>query len=419
MYSSAASFRGVSREYPRLNIVRKSSALSALILGLRLGAGKGRSPWGLENVPGVDWTLLFDKNGFSKLHKIVYGVDTQPLDAELEARPEDLERPDCTGLTALWYACWLGNSNHIRILIKHGADVNNTRMPPICAAVWSGSYDSVEQLLNAGASITDGLIDILFGILMNLPGGRGEEYVNEVLAIDKALFGRFLDVNYRAPFWEQAPILVVLAQGRQPYTHARMRQLLELGADTELADGGGRTALCRAISTVNAEGCKILGRAGANGNVKTNQGHTILHLVIECRTDADTIQAVSELDLSDVDLGAKDTYGYTAFELLKARAERHRNDQHRFPKFYPFGRAGPLRDDDNVRKRYLKKIDTELQILLAFQTLLQQVQEAQGIPIEDRYPLLNLTRESLMFDQDEGSSSKNSMPSVPGAWPND
>ena len=97
--------------------------MNQLILGLSGGEGDGCSPLDVDSVPGVDWKELFDRNGFSELHKIVYGISSQPLDAEIEARPKDLDRPDSNGLTALWYACWFGNSNHIRILIHHGADV--------------------------------------------------------------------------------------------------------------------------------------------------------------------------------------------------------------------------------------------------------------------------------------------------------
>ena len=413
---SGSTSRAEDWEYLGFSIAIRKSALSALILGLRLGEGEGLSPLELDSVPGVDWNELFDRNGFSELHKIVFRFSSQPLDAAIEARPEDLNRPDCIGLTALWYACRLGNSNHIRILLQHGADVNNTLVPPICAAVWRGSYDSVEQILNAGASITDQSIRLLYLTLMHLPSGLD---VHEVLIIDKALFGRFLNINYRPSINGNAPPLVILARQRLPRSHARIRQLLELGADTELADERGLTALCHAISAGNTESCKILGRAGANPNVQTDTAQTILHLAIIFATDTDIIQAVSELDLSGVELGASDDSGYTAFELFEIRAGRHRNDQHFFPGLYCYDKERhslyPCYDRFS-RDHYVKNIDTELNILSSFQTLLQQVQEAQGIPVEDRYPLLNLTRESLMIDQNEDDSFT-TLPSVPGAWP--
>ena len=377
------------------------TVLSALFMNLNPLNRKGRLPVELDSVPGLDWNELFDMNGFSELHKIVYGVSSRPLDAEIDARPEDLDRPDSNGLTALWWACWLGNSNHIRILIQHGADVNNsdsnqirvltqhgaylnnnTGIPLLCAAVCSGSYDSVEQLLNAGASIADSAIDLLYDtLLLEVPWGV--EHLKEVLAIDKALFGRSLGVNCRSPMTRATPLMDLAMRGPRPRSDARMRQLLEFGADTELADERGRTALCRAIYSGNAESCEILGRAGANTNVKTNRGNTIIHLAIRKATDASIIQAVSELDLSGVELGAKDNWGCTAFELLKIRAGRHRNDQHLFPAVYCY-------DLDHDHSRwygdlnwdcFVKNIDTELQILLSFQTLLQKIQEAQAISI--------------------------------------
>ena len=411
---------GKSKVYPWYSHLTKATALFGLILGLRPGKGECRSPLELDSVPGVDWNDLFDRNGFSKLHKIVYGIGCQPLDAEIEAWPEDLDRPDSVGLTALWYACWLGNSDHIRILIQHGADVNSASIPPICAAVRRGIYDSVKQLLDAGASITDQSMGTLYETLMYLPSRLGEEHVKEMLAIDKALFGRLFSVNHRPSICGQTPPLIALARQRLPTSHARIRQLLDFGADTELADERGLTALCHAIYSGNAEGCKILGRAGADANVKTNTGYTILHLAIRNATDANIIQAVLELDLSGVKLGAKDNLGRTAFELFNIRAGRRGDDHDLFPGMFQSDsphRISRIDKSKDAASKYVKNIDTELQILLAFQILLQQVQEAQKIPFEDRYQLLNLTRESLTFDQNEDRSPETTIPSVPGAWP--
>ena len=294
--------------------------------------------------------------------------------------------------------------------------MNSTCIPPICAAAWRPSHDLVEQLLNADASITGEWVDILYIILLGHPSSLGEEHLNEVLAIDNALFGRLLDIDHRPSFDIRAPPLVVFAGQSTPTSHARMKQLLELGADTELTDKWGLTALFHAISAGNTEGCKILGRAGANVNAQTNTGQTILHLAITNAEDIDTIQAVSELDLSGVELGASDDSGYIAFEILTKRAGRQRNNRYPFPAFYHSD--FPWNDeDDRFRKYYVKDIDTELQILLAFQTLLQQLQEARGVSIEDRYPHLSFTRESTTYYLLKDSNPETDVPSVPGAWP--
>ena len=410
-------------DYTLLYDLIEGTAMARLILGLKIGNGDGCSLLDLDSVPGVDWNELADRNGFSELHKIVYGISSQPLDAEIEVRPEDLHKPDSIGLTALWYACWLGNSNHIRILIRHGADVNNARLPPICAAVWRGSYDSVEQLLNAGALIRGRSIDILHTTLMYRPS-RPREHVEEVLAIDKALFGQFLNVNYRSSLYGLSTPLVALVWQRSSDLLPRMRQLLELGADIELCDEWGVTPLHHAIYVGNAEGCKILGRAGANANVRDHIGGTILHTAIKSATHPNVVQAVSELDLSEIELGAKDESGCTAFELFKIRAGEPRNDRNIFTMHLPPMIYGMPRwyfdehfDEVNILDCSVENFDTELQILLSFQTLLQQIQEAQGIPIKDRYPLLSLTRECLTVDHNKDWSSKTIMPSVPGAWP--
>ena len=404
-------------------VLIEGTAMTRLMFGLRRGIGDACSLLDIESVPGVDWDELFDRNGFSELHKIVHGISSQPLDAEIEARPENLDRPDSIGLTALWYACWLGNSNHVRTMIRHGADVNNASVSPICAAVWRGSYDSVEQLLNAGAFIRDRSIDILYQTLVHRPSHRKD--VKEILAIDKALFGRILNINYRSFIHKYPTVLIALVWRKCSHSLPRMRQLLELGADVELCDRLGVTPLHHAIFVGNAEGCKILGRAGANVSVQDQLCGTILHTAIRNATHPDIIQAVSELDLSGIELGAKDGSGYTAFEILQIRAGERRNDQH-----VPIARLYPLHRFKlpgwyfykHFKEAYVlfssgEDIYPELQILSLLQNLLQQVQEAQGVPVEDRYPLLTLTREFPMVDDNEDSPLEPVTPVMPGAWP--
>ena len=400
----------------------KATAMSQLILGLRNDKEETCSPLDLDIAPRVDWNKLFNRNGFSKLHKIVYGMTGQSLDAEIEARPEDLDRQDNIGLTALWYACWLGNSNHVSILIHYGADVNNASIPPICAAVTRGSYNLVEQLLNAGTSITDSWTESLYRTLMFRRSRPGEN-VEEILAIDKVLFGRFIDTNFINPLGLATP-LIALTWQRSSCSLSRMRQLLELGADTDLCDEYGVSPLHHAIFIGNVEGCKILGRAGANACVQHEVCGTILHMAIRRATHPDIIQAVSELDLSGIELGAKDRSGRTAFELLKFRAGGPQNGQgiHRNLLYHFLTDMVFLRFGDRFKKLYDKvcrgeDIYTELKILSLFQTLLQQVQEAQRVPIEDRYPLLSLTSESLTVDYNEDKPLEPATPIMPGAWP--
>lgn len=65
----------------------------------------------------------------------------------------------------------------------------------------------------------------------------------------------------------------------------------------------------------------------------------------------------------------------------------------------------------------VEDIDPELQILSSFQTLLQQIQEAQGVPMEDRYPLLSLTRDYLTLEYSEDKPLEPVTPVMPGTLP--
>lgn len=73
----------------------------------------------------------------------------------------DANTVDCLGRTALHLACSLGNHSVSKILLDHGAHVNQwdkmKKVTPLHCAASSGSVDCIQQLLKRGAHVNAGI----------------------------------------------------------------------------------------------------------------------------------------------------------------------------------------------------------------------------------------------------------------------
>lgn len=73
----------------------------------------------------------------------------------------DANTVDCLGRTALHLACSLGNHGVSKILLDHGAHVNQwdklKKVTPLHCAASSGSVDCIQQLLKRGAHVNAGI----------------------------------------------------------------------------------------------------------------------------------------------------------------------------------------------------------------------------------------------------------------------
>ncbi len=112
----------------------------------------------------------YTSRGFSKIHRLLFGVERSKLGEYLHAaKADDIRReidcPDNLGRTPLAWAAEYGLATHVRLLLAFGADPNQVRRnmhgfsPILHLAIagpcsrWMGSAieDTVFQLLDAGA----------------------------------------------------------------------------------------------------------------------------------------------------------------------------------------------------------------------------------------------------------------------------
>ena len=353
-----------------------------------------------ELFPMVEWEWYVESQRFTTLHQIVCGLSGLSLDAELQGSTH-IDRLDINGRSALWYAVRHQRLHYVRTLLEQGADPNFGDSPLWVAAAQYKNIAITEMLLNNGSSLSPTL---------SPPGRNGWlPWPDEIfwhgstsVAVDELLIRHVIDLNHRAEWCgvEGVTIFMRLA-AYTPYcpTLSRLIQLIEVGADMEITDKEGMTAIMYAAQTSHFEAFDILARAGARFDLKTVTGSTILHLAIAYTVDHYTrpriyrlCKVMRDADLTKIDVDAKNEDGHRAYDLLRIRNGPNW-DGYCESKGIHMGWSG-------------REYRRELEAISTLEDLLHHVQESQGVPEADRYPPLG---EFLSRDGEEEV--------VPGAWP--
>ena len=107
------------------------------------------------------------------------------------------------------------------------------------------------------------------------------------------------------------------------YEHPKqVSLLLREGANINASTFAGQTAFHLAITYKSSGVLKVLlNNAGLDYERKSDDGSTAIHLATRC-ADVETLEILQAADLSNIDLGAVDADGHTAFDSARWR----RND---------------------------------------------------------------------------------------------
>ena len=352
-----------------------------------------------ELFPMIEWEWYVDGQLFTKLHQIVCGLSGLSLDVGLQDSTS-IDELDRDGRSALWYAVIHRRLDYVRRLLEQGADPNIGDPPLWAATARYAEYAIVEMLLNSGASLN--------------PPGRDESLLwpdaftdddKVFLAVDELLFRHGIDLNHRAEGRgvEGETILMRLAANSYSSEPFRLIHLIQFGADIEITDNEGMTAIMYAVRTATFKAFDILAQAGARLDLKTVTGSTILHLAIAYTADVFSrynvyrlCKVMRDADLTKIDVDAKDEDGKRAYDLLRIRNgpnwDGYCESKGIETRWWPWGPKEQMND--------------ELEAISALEDLLHHIQESQGVPEADRYPPLG---QFLSRDGEEEV--------VPGAWP--
>lgn len=361
----------------------------------------------------VDWDDVFKELDFSALHRVIFGLDPRSLEIVLKAYPQEIDKPDRFGYNALYYACRFGREDHTRILLSHGAYAvgGGGRFTPLIAAIETESLPCVKMLLESHGKL-DRLLDTdleLVDYLLPYLGCCGD--VERMIQIDQLLIEHGLDLDIQDPWGS-----TILMRCCSPYgtyashsaLHAKyLRLFLGTGADTEIKDIEGRTALCRAITSSNARAFDELVLAEARIDPRMYDGSTVLHLAVQYASDISIVQALIEADTKGIELEAQHSNGYSAFDLMKQRVRRPWAFDRTNLYFWPF----EYRDCTNADTP-----EEEVEILAAFEVLFRKLQDERNVPVQARYPSFQSLIDSPDVEESERDSEQDEMATMPGAW---
>ena len=196
--------------------------------------------------------------------------------------------------TPLAYALSGGSRDTVALLLERGAEVreNDTRLLGI--AVGHNRLDLVQMLLEHGADADQ------------LP--LADPSQNRELA--ELAIAHGYDVNTGRPGW---PPLVVASRGDKGEHPERLQALLELGADVNVRDYKGKTALHRAGTAGFLASMEVLLANGANIDAADEKGETPLFDAVR----AGRVEAVALLLERGADATAENKRGVSVVSLAK------------------------------------------------------------------------------------------------------
>ena len=342
-----------------------------------------------HKLPQILWDKCVDLYELTIPHRIACGLDAHDLDEVLGAYSTDFNKKDLAGFTPLDYAVIRQKKHHMRILLKRGAGFDNIVLK---GAFRTGNLELIEILLSSGGYY--GSIEQMIDTWARAYGFSGSAQ----LAMDKLMVSYF-DINSRNAHGSTVLMECCLI----PFTSvSRIKALLDYGAGINLTDNRGRSAVFYRVVYPEVQTFKTLIEHGACLDIKNIWGDTILHCAIRYTRVLSMVDALLDIDLSMVDLQARNIDGLTVVDLLKMRngikwesycleARRRIREPH-FSRRYGASRA--------------HSPDDEPKIIYGFEALLHKIQDSQGVPKEEQFPPLG-----------EYLSSNNDEEPVPGAWP--
>ena len=199
-----------------------------------------------------------------------------------------------TWATPLTYALSGGCSEAVAMLLARGAEVRAHSARMLGIAVGRGHLDLVQMLLEHGADAGQ------------LP--LGDPAKNRALA--ELAISHGYDVNTGRPGW---PPLVVASRGDKGEHPEKIQALLELGADVNVRDYKGKTALHRAATAGFLGSMEVLLANGADIEAADKKGETPLFDAVR----AGRVEAVVLLLERGADAGAENKRGVSVVSLAK------------------------------------------------------------------------------------------------------
>jgi len=246
---------------------------------------------------------------FSRLHRLVVGLDYGDLDETLIVSPKSvLDTADREGRSATHWAAWMGDAVVLRKLLNAGADPNfadGGGRAPMHFSAMTCTAECTRLLVESGADKCKPDHQNETPLHTACSTGRVEN-IRYMLSIGAPVDA--VDVAMTTPLMS-----AVLAGGMEA-----VGLLLDHGVDVEAKDERGETALTLAVWTNTHGILRMLLKVGARVDIVTNSGRTVLHTVAQSGT-LPVMEALLERRTLLINPEERDAAGLTALERFRKR----------------------------------------------------------------------------------------------------
>lgn len=208
-------------------------------------------------------------------------------------------------LSLLHYAVASKHHDIANYLIQSGAEVNPHSETLVRYAIWRDLPETLELMIESGASLTDQAVP---------RGGIKGQKINAILR----KHGVGLDVDMLDGGW---PALVYTCRGDRGGNIDRVNELLDAGADINVRNYKGQSALHCASKAGFIEVVRLLIKRGANVDAQDNQGSTPLATALRSsiKDKAALVSIAEDLLSCGADVDLQDVKGKSARDLISSK----------------------------------------------------------------------------------------------------
>ncbi|KAI0156939.1 ankyrin repeat-containing domain protein [Xylariaceae sp. FL1272] len=236
---------------------------------------------------GSDWA---DEQEFTTLHKIVTGLSLRDLETELQEHPEDIDKQDALGRSAISWAAARGNEEHVTLLLTYGANPNildNSLSGPVTYSADRSHAVCTRLLLDAHAR-TDPVLPT--GFIVGTPLNCAARNASDPAVIELLLqYGANPDAT---GVDRRTPLIHASRKNMPEFAHL----MLQYGANINAVASDGQTPLTTAIINNSYDVLALLLHRWADYSVCPRLSGPNLLLVVAQYADARTIEILKETD---------------------------------------------------------------------------------------------------------------------------
>ena len=257
-----------------------------------------------------------DVQGFSVIHKIVLGLNTKDLRAELEISTAYLDAGDFRNRTPLCWASMRNDAEAVQTLLDFGASPNIKDDLGHTCLDWLQGSEVCRLLLEANVDVSSrnrahgrSALHLFCGRGNPTPKDSSEDAEVIDLLIDAGI-----DVNGR-DWHEETPLHRAIFTGRSE----NAKKLLARGADPNITNAHARfNAMHSAVAYDCFAIIPALLASGVDYTAVSNSGQTIAHHAARSASTR-TVQVLTDAKLVGLNLDLRDRLGSTATDEITKR----------------------------------------------------------------------------------------------------